>query len=100
MPNEASYSHNFTARDASILVFFPNYFSFQQFFSDQFFAWKIQILLTFSKLVTDLLKYFVSDVCSIGLVTVLLEYLDLYNDFKILFGCFIKIIRSFLFLMC
>jgi len=41
----------------------------------------LPILLTLSKLVIALLEYFVNGVC---LVTVLLEYLDLHNDNKLL----------------
>jgi len=95
---------NYT-RDESILLFFPPIFlssnsGFADLFCSIFCSKDPNFAHTFPSsqtIMTALLEYFV---CSLSLVTVLLEYLDFYNDNKIVLDCSIKIIRSFLFLMC
>jgi len=92
-------------RDESILLFFPTYFSFQQFFFLTYFA---QYLLERYQFCSHVSKS--TNICDCFIRVFCQRYLLCWGTcqwwlfysicFKIMFDRSIKILRSFLFLMC
>ena len=89
-------SAGLTSRDVPIFLFFHLFFFPAILFSDLFCLKDPKFVYIFTSSqtsVTALLEYFVNGVCSMSMVTVLLDYLDLYNYNKIVFDISIKIMR-------